>query len=73
MNCETIKKIIDKYYEAKLTKQEMAQISKHLKTCVDCKKDFTNIAYENDHYSLGKETLDRLTNDFIELNLKWEI
>ena len=73
MNCESIIKILEGYYNATLSKQEMAQISKHLGNCEGCKKNLASMAYERDHYSLSKNTLDRLIDDFIELNSKWEL
>ena len=73
MDCESVKKIIDEYYNAKLTKQDMAQVAKHLQGCIECKKYFISMACQKDRYSLGKRTLSRLTNDFIELNLNWDI
>jgi predicted anti-sigma-YlaC factor YlaD len=72
MNCDSIKNILNEYYEGKLPKPDLIRIAKHLQNCTECKKAFAQICYKDDHYSLGEKTLDRLINDYTNLNLKWE-
>lgn len=72
MDCNSIKNILYMYYEGKLAKKDLVQTAKHLQNCPECKKAFAQICYKNDRYSLGKKTVDRLINDYTDLNLKWE-
>ncbi|MCX6764821.1 MAG: hypothetical protein NTU58_03950 [Candidatus Nealsonbacteria bacterium] len=70
MDCESIKKMIEGYYGAKLTTEQMVQVSKHLKKCRFCKESFTNMVHEKAPYSLGKKVLNEDINWFIGHNLK---